>query len=323
MPHSTDQLVKTPLKTGELPTPSSQSLSSQMPPAQTILLAVTGMSPAVLTETVWALAFPDDPSLAPIIPDRVIVLTTIPGRDAIRSQLFGEDAIWSQLREAVLGPKHREDTRLFFGPVGECIRLFTRNVGGEPMELTEVSDLESSTAVADCLTDEIWGHVGKPGTRLIASISGGFKTMSALLFASMSLLGRRDDLITHVLVNAPFDTALKPRFFFPAQLHQELLDSEKKVWQAKTAKVRLGLVPFVPLHNLLEKYQKPRSTIESANNSALPMNAVVTVTEQWNIPSPTSNVNTIICMFRFTHALSHDTRVISPSTHTVKAGCCI
>ena len=41
--------------------------------SEIVLLAVTGMSPAVLTETVWALA----QERPPIIPNRVVVLTTL------------------------------------------------------------------------------------------------------------------------------------------------------------------------------------------------------------------------------------------------------
>jgi CRISPR-associated protein (TIGR02584 family) len=35
-----------------------------------------GMSPAVLTETVWALANPEDRGVTACIPSRVVVLTT-------------------------------------------------------------------------------------------------------------------------------------------------------------------------------------------------------------------------------------------------------
>ena len=217
------------------------------------------MSPAVLTETVWALAFPADQATTPTIPDRVIALTTTVGRDEIRKQLFGGDAVWESLRRAVLGPKFAADPRLCFGLDGECVKVFTRNVGGKLIPLKEVSTEDDNTTVADCITDVLWGHVAKPGTRLIASISGGFKTMSALLFAGMSLLGRKGDLITHVLVNSPFDTVLTPRFFFPKQPQQELKDRDGAFHHAKDAQLRLGYVPFVPLHDLLENYQKPRS----------------------------------------------------------------
>jgi hypothetical protein len=132
-------------------------------------------------------------------------------------------------------------------------------LGGKPVVLRDVSSEAENIAVADFITDQLWGFVEKPNTRLIASISGGFKTMSALLFAGMSLLGRKDDLITHVLVNTPYDTKLDPLFFYPRQPQQELTDGRGKVWLAKNARLRLGLVPFVPLNDLLEKYKKPRS----------------------------------------------------------------
>jgi len=227
---------------------------------ETILIAVTGQSPAVLTETVWRLAFPADKATVAIIPSHVIALTTTVGREAIAQQLFGADAIWDRLREAVLGPACKTNPRLCFGLTGDCVKVFTRKSNGRPVELKDISTEDDNTAVADFITDELWGYVEKPETRLIASISGGFKTMSALLFAGMSLLGRKEDLITHVLVNQPFDDPrLTPRFFFPAQPQQELRDRDGKIWRAADAQLRLGFVPFVPLNDLLEKYKKPRS----------------------------------------------------------------
>jgi len=227
---------------------------------ETILIAVTGMSPAVLTETVWALANPSGQKSDKIIPNRIIALTTTAGRNAIRDQLFGHDRIWESLRQSVLGDHCQTDSRLCFGLTGDCVKVFTRKSGGKPMELDDLSTEAEATAVADCITDELWGHVARPGTRIIASISGGFKTMSALFFAGMSLLGRNDDCITHVLVNQPFDDPrLEPRFYYPEQPQQKLRDRENRFWEARSAELRLGFVPFVPLHELLEKYKKPRS----------------------------------------------------------------
>ena len=51
-----------------------------------VLLALLGMSPAVLTETVWALAHENPP----ILPDRIGVITTRPGRDKIKKILFDD-----------------------------------------------------------------------------------------------------------------------------------------------------------------------------------------------------------------------------------------
>src|ERR1039458_8074460 len=81
----------------------------------TILLAVTGMSPAVLTATVWALAQEKEP----VIPDRVVVITTISGRQAIERELLmpsrpDAPTVWQELRRAVLGQAAEKDPRLNF-----------------------------------------------------------------------------------------------------------------------------------------------------------------------------------------------------------------
>jgi CRISPR-associated protein (TIGR02584 family) len=220
------------------------------------------MSPAVLTETVWALAFPEDKSTEPIVPDEVVAITTTDGDEAIGKQLFGPDRVWDDLRAAVLGESAVTDKRLCLQRPSGAGTIISRKIGGTRQWLKDISNEEENTATADFIIEKLWGYVEKPETRLIASISGGFKTMSALLFSGMSLLGRKDDLITHVLVNAPYDTSLNPRFFFPSQKSQPLVDRDGKIWMAADARIRLGLVPFVALHDLLEKYQKPRSYSE-------------------------------------------------------------
>ena len=48
------------------------------------LLAVTGLSPAIVTETVWALAMEN----LRVLPARVIFLTTAVGAAKIQEQLF-------------------------------------------------------------------------------------------------------------------------------------------------------------------------------------------------------------------------------------------
>jgi hypothetical protein len=56
-----------------------------------ILFAILGKSPAVLTETVWALAL----EKPPLIPDRIFVLTTVAGRDVLKQVLF-DNGGWFQ-----------------------------------------------------------------------------------------------------------------------------------------------------------------------------------------------------------------------------------
>ena len=85
-----------------------------IPHSDTVLFAVTGMSPAILTETAWALA----QAKPPVIPQRVVALTTMPGKARIEDELFtpspdyGARSVWQALRRAVLGPQFETDPRL-------------------------------------------------------------------------------------------------------------------------------------------------------------------------------------------------------------------
>jgi CRISPR-associated protein (TIGR02584 family) len=214
------------------------------------------MSPAVLTETLWALA-QESP---PVIADHIVVITTISGRLAIERDLLtpspdrGGLTVWQQLREAVLGPQASDDPRLI---LERPARLLTapNPRAGKSEELEDLRTPGDNAAAADFILDEVRRIVENPDTRLIASLAGGRKTMGALLYAAMTLLGRETDRLTHVLVNEPFeDPRLQPRFYFPppsACVHRlvgapGILPREVS---SADARIQLADVPFVPLRN--------------------------------------------------------------------------
>lgn len=102
---------------------------------QIVLLSVTGMTPAVLTETVWALAH-EKPA---VIPDRVVVLTTPRGYEQMQKEILtplapGKADLWQTLRQGILGFKETNDLRLNL----EIPRLITapnsRSGRSEPLE---------------------------------------------------------------------------------------------------------------------------------------------------------------------------------------------
>jgi CRISPR-associated protein (TIGR02584 family) len=222
------------------------------------------MSPAVLTETVWALAQEKEP----VIPDRVVVITTISGRQAIERELLmpsRPDArtVWQELRRAVLGQAAEKDPRLNF----DAARLIEapNPRTGKSDWLEDLRTPEENAATANFILAELRRWVETPDTRLVLSIAGGRKTMGALLYACLSLLGRETDRLTHVLVNDPFDDPrLKPRFYFPKQLQQELIAMDGRAVRAAEAKIDLADLPFVPLRNLFERdlVRKPCSFVE-------------------------------------------------------------
>jgi CRISPR-associated protein (TIGR02584 family) len=203
----------------------------------TILFAVTGMTPAVLTETVWALAH----ETTAVVPDRVVVVTTSTGRNQIGVELFGKEGVWDSLRKAV-----KAGSRLQFGTTASDIRIFTaQDPGtGRTVELDDLRTASDNAAAADFILEQLRGFAENPDTRIIASIAGGRKTMGALLYACMSLIGREGDRLTHVLVNEPFDNPkLIPKFYFPG------FGLSNEAGKGKGPIVELADLPFVPLRN--------------------------------------------------------------------------
>lgn len=245
-------------KKSRAPRPASRTAAAR---ERTILLAVTGMSPAILTETVWALA----KEKQPVIPDEVVVLTTTRGADDLRRLLlaprsdWGGRHVWEALRAAVLGRHAASDLRLQLAEPRIIELPDTRTGVRRPADDLRTAD--DNEAAADFLLEEVRRHTENPDTRLVASIAGGRKTMGALLYGALTLLGRETDRLTHVLVNEPFDACRD--FFFPAQPLKSVLaghGAQAKGIDAKAAHIELADIPFVPLRNrFADLGQKPGS----------------------------------------------------------------
>ncbi|MFO7535391.1 MAG: CRISPR-associated ring nuclease Csm6 [Kiritimatiellia bacterium] len=212
---------------------------------KTVLFSVTGMTPSVLTETVWALAH-EKPA---VIPDRVIVVTTTTGRDQLVKALFGADKIWEALRHSL-----NAGSRLQFGTTPHDIKVFTTQdpKTGLSRELDDLRTAADNLLAADFILEQLRALTENPDTHIVASLAGGRKTMGALLVSCMALIGRETDRLTHVLVNEPFDTRLEPGFFFPAQPARKLKKNDGKTVNTASAAIELADVPFVPLRNRFE-----------------------------------------------------------------------
>ena len=208
-----------------------------------VLLAVTGLSPAIVTETVWALA-QEKPR---IIPRRVVFVTTEVGARKIHEQLFtplpafGNVTAWQALRTAV---KAGAD-ELIAEPARVIGKVDRKKGTLEP--LPDIVTPEHNDIAAGFILEQVRSIVENPDTRLIASIAGGRKTMGALLHAAVTLIGRETDRLTHVLVSTPFETL--PGFYFKGQPGGPLMDREGKRHDPGNAAIHLADVPFVPLRN--------------------------------------------------------------------------
>ena len=215
-------------------------------PSHTVLIALCGLSPAVITETVWALAH-ESPA---ILPDRVIVLTTGPGREAIRRDLL-KARVWQRLRHTLEAPA----SRLRFSDTGDCIRLFpASDADGELEDILTAAD---NAAVGDFILETLRQFTENPDTRVVFSIAGGRKTMTALGALAMTLLGRPGDRLCHVLVNPPFDSPqLTPRYHFPDPGIAEYVDKEGTLRAAADARITLCDIPYVRTRTLFAEHLK-------------------------------------------------------------------
>lgn len=217
-----------------------------------MLLSTIGTSPAVLTETIWALAQLEEP----IIPDEVVVVTTGKGAQELKKQLFSSDgeSTWEGLKKALAKKKLDVEGKLSFGPVAESIRIPA--TVSKTNDLDDIVTTEDNFLLADFLIREIRKYTEDSGVQLLTSIAGGRKTMSALMLSCMSLLGRDYDHVLHVLVNPPYDGFLKPSFFYPIpKVKHE--DREGKKYKSTDAKIELIDIPYVKTRGWYqEKFSK-------------------------------------------------------------------
>lgn len=205
-----------------------------------VLLVVTGLSPQVVTETIYALAVQRRP---PWIPQEVRLVTTAEGAERARLTLLDRKSGWfHRLRREYRLPEIRFD---------ESAILVVRDSAGKP--LADIRTVDDNMAAADFLLREIRQITSNPRWELHVSIAGGRKTMGFFAGYALSLCGRPQDVLSHVLVDPPFES--HPGFFFPTRephvIHTP--PPESRPLDASQARVTLAEIPFVRLRELLER----------------------------------------------------------------------
>jgi len=202
-----------------------------------VLVLGMGTSPAVMTETVWALAHQEEP----VVPDEIVVITTKSGKDALRSAIMaGKPSVWSRLKNALTKEKIVIDGKLVFGETS--IRVIPDADGNEASDLRTGAD---NLRAADFMLGELRKYTADPATTVLCSIAGGRKTMSALLFSCMTLLGREQDKVYHVLLPPEFEWGTEPPFFFPEPGMTYASKKTGKKYRANKVQSELFEVPFV------------------------------------------------------------------------------
>ncbi|MBO6102403.1 MAG: TIGR02584 family CRISPR-associated protein [Opitutales bacterium] len=191
------------------------------------LYAVLGLSPAVLTETIWSLAT----RKKPVIPYCITIFTTNKGREALEEHLAEH---WDAMVNAL---KKKGVTQYI--PRLQTSRKIILSNGRD--DLDDIRTQEDNLKMADQMLQKIRDDISDKKRPIVyASIAGGRKTMGAMLHSVMSLIGGGRDKIFHILTDKtpPKDSV------YPWQ---------KKEPGKPFVELELAEVPFVPLAGMLKK----------------------------------------------------------------------
>ena len=200
-----------------------------------ILIAGMGTSPAVLTNAVWALAHGEKP----VVPDEIVVFITKNGKALLKKELF-DDGVWADMLKSLSREGIDIEGKLIFGETS--IRSIPDVKGNEIDDLRTGDD---NLRAADFMLGELRKYTEDNGTELHVSIAGGRKTMSALLFSCMSLLGREQDKVYHVLLPPALEGGVTPTFYYPKRGTTYTARGTGKRYKSKDLQCELFEVPFV------------------------------------------------------------------------------
>lgn len=199
-----------------------------------ILLAVTGLSPQVVTEALYALAVLREPAWPA---DEVHLITTLKGAENARRLLMGPNTRWLYrlCEDWGLTPPRLDDSTIHA----------IRDAYGRPLD--DIRTDADNASAADQILAVVRALTDREDTEICASLAGGRKTMGYLLGASMALCGRPQDTLCHVLVSPPFES--HPEFFYPTPYSRVItaLDRTAQAIDCRDAQVWLGDIPFIRL----------------------------------------------------------------------------
>lgn len=202
-----------------------------------ILLAVTGLSPQVVTETLYALCVSQKSRW---IPDSIHLITSQEGVERARLALLDP--------ERGQFPAFCRDY-----PQAADIEFLPENihpiVNRSGQALRDIRTPEDNALAADTIHHLLRQLTADSDSELHVSIAGGRKTMGFYLGYCLSLTARAQDQLSHVLVSEPFESL--PDFYFPPATPRLLHTRDGRPIHTRDARIMLAEIPFVRLRPLL------------------------------------------------------------------------
>lgn len=197
-----------------------------------ILVAVTGMSPQIVTETLYALV-----TQKKWVPHEIHVLTTLVGGRKIEETLLGEKGYFQQFCREYELQEQPQFTQ-------QSIHIICDNNG---QQLSDIRSVQDNDSAADMIVRFIHDLCLEDNHELHVSIAGGRKSMGFYIGYALSLFGRKEDILSHVLVSEPFESSRD--FFYPAKESRLITLNNGEQKDMSQAQVILAEIPFVRIRD--------------------------------------------------------------------------
>ncbi len=202
-----------------------------------ILLCVIGITPQIITETIYAL-YKRTP---PVFVDELVVITTTKGAEIIDQTIIKKNILKKLIKDYNL-------PEIKFPPENIII------INSDNEELSDIRTTRDNESTGNIITEVVRKLTDESKIALHCSIAGGRKTMGYYLGSSFQIYGRKQDRLYHVLVSEEFEN--NPQFFYPPPTPQKLKirDREGNLIEISTddAKIEIAELPFIRLREFVD-----------------------------------------------------------------------
>jgi len=207
-----------------------------------ILVAVAGQTPAIVTETLWALE-----QQCGVRVDEIRVITTAQGAQSLIRELLGSNGAFAEYCTHYQVPAGR-------------IAFSQHHIyvlkDAEGRELQDIRNSEDNKVVANTIFSLIRSWCRRSDEVLHCSVAGGRKTMGNYLTMSLMLCGRMHDRLSHVLVSPEFERGVHGFYYPPPRetfyARKSRVDNiPGEPLSSRDACVELADIPFPRLRELL------------------------------------------------------------------------
>jgi CRISPR-associated protein (TIGR02584 family) len=199
-----------------------------------ILLILSGMSPQVVTGTLYGIM--QDTDLGGM-PDEIHLLATQAGAQEARAKLLdGPGNFYRFCEDYQIDPEILNRSN---------IHVITDKDGNPLRDIRSAQDNED---MADFIMNKVRELTSDPDCQLHLSISGGRKTMSFYGGYALTIYGREQDILSHVLVSDGYEFI--PDYFYPTPYSKPLGNNGL---DAINAQVELTRIPYLRIRDLVPK----------------------------------------------------------------------